>query len=242
MEKEPIIGIYKIISPSQKIYIGQSIDIEKRFKSYRGSSNKTQRKLFNSLKKYGYKKHLFEIITECNISDLNKLERYYQDLYCCTNSNGLNCRLTRCNDKTGSLSEETKLRMAKNKNLDYLKGNSFRKGIKHSEEIKKQISNSLKGKMIGDKNPMYGRVFSAEERLKFGRKGLLNKKFGTKKTQSQKIMDRELSTCSFIVLDTHSGVFFDSIKHASEVYSINYCTLKCYFNGRLRNRTNLILA
>lgn len=31
----PITGIYKIISPTGKIYIGQSIDIEKRWKAYK---------------------------------------------------------------------------------------------------------------------------------------------------------------------------------------------------------------
>jgi len=30
-----MIGIYKITSPSNKVYIGQSINIEKRFKSYK---------------------------------------------------------------------------------------------------------------------------------------------------------------------------------------------------------------
>ncbi len=29
-----VVGIYKITSPSGKVYIGQSVDIEKRFKTY----------------------------------------------------------------------------------------------------------------------------------------------------------------------------------------------------------------
>lgn len=32
-----MIGIYKITSPSNRIYIGQSIDIEARWKSYKTS-------------------------------------------------------------------------------------------------------------------------------------------------------------------------------------------------------------
>lgn len=239
---KPIIGIYKITNPTGKIYIGQSINIEVRLKSYKKKLPKNQPRLFNSFKKYGFENHIFEIIEVCELHDLNRFERYYQDLFNASNKNGLNCRLTGYDDISGSLSDETKKKMAKNKNLDYLIGNSFRKGIKHTDEIKKKISNSLKGRFSGDKNPMFGRVFTADERIKFGRKGILNKKFGIKKTQEEKIRDREISPCSFIILDTISGVFFDSIKHASEVYEINYCTLKCYLNGRLRNRTNLIIA
>ena len=33
------IGIYKITSPSNKIYIGQSINIERRFKEYKTLKN-----------------------------------------------------------------------------------------------------------------------------------------------------------------------------------------------------------
>jgi len=36
------IGIYKITSPKGKTYIGQSINIEKRFKEHKNSINKKQ--------------------------------------------------------------------------------------------------------------------------------------------------------------------------------------------------------
>ena len=42
---EKISGIYKITNPKGKVYIGQSIDIYKRFKSYKYSGFKMQRKL-----------------------------------------------------------------------------------------------------------------------------------------------------------------------------------------------------
>lgn len=47
-----IIGIYKITSPSGKIYIGQSINIEKRWEKYQKyiENIKNQIKLYNSLK------------------------------------------------------------------------------------------------------------------------------------------------------------------------------------------------
>ena len=77
-----MIGIYKITSPSKRVYIGQSINIEKRFAGYSKISNcNNQTKLYNPFKKYGVENHSFEVIIECKESQLNELERYYQDLY-----------------------------------------------------------------------------------------------------------------------------------------------------------------
>jgi group I intron endonuclease len=86
-----MIGIYKITNPKNKIYIGQSNNIEKRFKQYEKVKNiKTQKKLYFSLIKYGFENHNFEIICECDLNELTIKERYYQELF---NSvyNGLNC-------------------------------------------------------------------------------------------------------------------------------------------------------
>jgi group I intron endonuclease len=89
-----MIGIYKITSPSSKIYIGQSIDIERRFKNYKSlSQTKKQVMLHYSFKKYGINNHLFEIIEQCSIESLNIRERYWQDYYNVI-EDGLNCLLT----------------------------------------------------------------------------------------------------------------------------------------------------
>lgn len=74
-----MIGIYKITSPSNKIYIGQSINIEKRFKQYiTFKSNSIGPKLFNSLNKYKPENHVFEIIEECSLEQLNEREIYWK--------------------------------------------------------------------------------------------------------------------------------------------------------------------
>ena len=99
-------GIYKITSPSNRIYIGQSIDIERRFKSYKTKKAKNQPKLFNSFLKYGTDNHQFEIIEECIFEDLNKRERYWQDYYDVCGKNGLNCLLTNNEIKPFALSED----------------------------------------------------------------------------------------------------------------------------------------
>jgi len=113
-------GIYKILSPNNKIYIGQSINIKKRFYNYSLFHCKFQTKLYNSLKKYGVENHKFEILHLCNTDQLNKLERYYQELFEVHNKYGLNLRLTGINDKSGKLSFSTinKMKKARIKNIN----------------------------------------------------------------------------------------------------------------------------
>jgi group I intron endonuclease len=78
----PKVGIYKVTNPIGQIYIGKSIDIDRRFNAYRRLTNcKSQRRLYNSLKKYSPENHIFEILEECKISDLNYRESYYISLY-----------------------------------------------------------------------------------------------------------------------------------------------------------------
>jgi group I intron endonuclease len=116
-------GIYKITSPSNKVYIGQSIDIERRFRHYKRMVCKEQIKIYNSFLKYGVDSHIFEILELCDTKDLNNRERHYQNLYDSV-ANGLN--------------------------LLYVKSEHFNGG--HSEESKKKISNSLKGKTFTDEH------------------------------------------------------------------------------------------
>ena len=71
---EKICGIYKITSPTGKIYIGQSRDILKRIKYYNKQYCKCQTKLYHSIKKHGWNTHVFEIIHKCCESELNELD------------------------------------------------------------------------------------------------------------------------------------------------------------------------
>jgi len=103
-----MIGIYKITSPSKRVYIGQSINIESRIKQYSKLKCVGQKKLYNSFLKHGFDKHTIVILEFCEISELNDKERYYQDLYSSTNKNGLNLRLTRSADRSGKISQEVK--------------------------------------------------------------------------------------------------------------------------------------
>lgn len=153
-----IIGIYKIVSPSNKIYIGQSTNIERRIKYYKGLYCKNQTKLYNSLKKYGWKSHKFEIIEECKIEDLLDRENYWKDYYMVLDIPSLCCRK---DGKGGYLSTETKEKI-RDKALEINVGewnkgrkqttqerefrSKIRKGYKPSKTHLKNMSKSMLGK------------------------------------------------------------------------------------------------
>ena len=77
-----MVGIYKITNPKGEVYIGQSIDIKKRFLSHRCSENSINTtKLTNSFIEFGFNNHKFEIIFECGQLDLCLYESYFIDKY-----------------------------------------------------------------------------------------------------------------------------------------------------------------
>lgn len=228
-----MIGIYKIISPSNRIYIGQSIKIEDRIKSYKNLKCKEQPKLYKSLLKYGFENHKIEILIECNESRLNELERHYQEKYDSI-ENGLNCIYTKTNDKSGKSSEETKLKISINNRRPFL-------NKKHTEESKLKISNSLKGNQS-----RLGSKVSDKTKLKIsnshkGKKASLETKL--KMSLARKGVKREYSTNrERLVLDLLTGVFYNSIKEASEILGYNKVTLRNYLAGNRKNITSLIFV
>ena len=166
-----MIGIYKITSPTKKIYVGQSINIEKRFISYSKLRCKNQIALYRSFLKYGVDEHKFEIICECEDNELNDKERYYQDLYSVIET-GLNCILTDTKSQKRVHSLETRERMSKSK-----------KGKKPTEEARLNMQKSSTG-----------RIFSEESKIKMSlaKKGRLASK-EHKENLSKALLGRRLS-------------------------------------------------
>lgn len=155
-----ICGIYKITNPKGRIYIGQSRNVRKRLKEYKRitSGIKGQPKILNSLKKYGADKHKFEIIHECLISELNEMERYYQDLYSCIGKGGLNCSLTEASDRKALYSEETRRKISDSNKGKVMtieqkkKISESKKGISLSAETKEKLRIAGLGRKMSDKN------------------------------------------------------------------------------------------
>ena len=161
-----MVGIYKITNPNGKIYIGQSININERKKQYSKGYCKTQIKIHRSILKYGWEKHLFEVVEECEIQELNDKERYYQELYFTIGKNGLNLKLVHTKSRSGVFSKEIcekisignkgKIRTQEQR----LNASIKNLGNKHSSETIK--------KFLGRKTRL-GAVLSEEHKLKISK-------------------------------------------------------------------------
>ena len=143
-----ICGIYKITSPSGKIYIGQSVNINKRINAYNRASCKGQHKLYASIMKYGWNAHVFETIHTCQQFELNDLEKYYIKLYnTFEGEHGLNLNDGGSNNRPNAATREIM--------SNRMKGNQIWKGRTHTDETKQKIS-------AGNKN----KIFTNETRTK----------------------------------------------------------------------------
>lgn len=229
MEKNNICGIYLVKNPSNKVYVGKSISIKDRWEKYKKLRCKSQPALFNSLKKYGWENHTFEILELCLEEELSCRERYWQDFYDVMGKEGLNCRLSSCEDMSGYLSKETKEKMSVN-NARYWEGKTGSEhasfGRVHSEESLEKMRISATDRLKGEGNPMYGKNHSdtTKELFSLQRKG--------KNTNCDNPNATE-------IIDILTLEVWCSMKEASICNNINYGTLKKYLSGRLPNKTNL---
>ena len=86
-----MIGIYKITNKNTgKSYIGQSNDIERRFKEHQIAGKKSRIPVDIAIQKYGKDLFTYEVVEECLIDQLNEREEYWIKFYD-TFNNGYNC-------------------------------------------------------------------------------------------------------------------------------------------------------
>ena len=159
-----MIGIYKITNKlNGKVYIGQSIDIDTRWRQHINAKDNVL--IHKSIQKYGAENFSFELLLECPADMLDVWERDMIALYDCISPKGYNLteggggckcseetRLKMSNARKGiHLSEETRLKMSNIRKGIHLseetkiKIGNAQKGIPRSEETKIKISNALKG-------------------------------------------------------------------------------------------------
>jgi group I intron endonuclease len=205
-----MIGIYKITSPSGKVYIGQTTNFTKRKNYYKNGAKPYQVRIHNSLQKYGYDAHTIEFIEQCLVDSLNERERYWQDFYDVIGENGLNCRLTETKDKSGFLSEESKAKMSEARqnrilnDKEKLRLKGLFLGRKHTEETKKLMSEKTK---LYKKSPEH--MVKILENLK--------KIVRRPRSESTKIKQSLSSPKSKIVYQyTMNGIFIDEYRNVSE--------------------------
>lgn len=144
--------IYKITSPSGKVYIGQTWDLGHR---YRAGISKNQLLLFRSYEKHGEAAHQCEIIMQFDATatqqDLDEWEIYYMKKHQLEGVELLNIRDGGSRGKAG---ESTKIKISENKRQWHLDNPERSKkvvtaaslantGSKRSGETKNKISSAL---------------------------------------------------------------------------------------------------
>jgi hypothetical protein len=174
-----MIGIYKIINPEGKIYIGLSKNIELRWKQHINLRFTGNNKLRESLTTYESSNHNFTIIEELKNNDkiLRKQERYWIKYYDSFNS-GLN--ENGGGSGCGSHTSESKQKIS-----SALKGkpkpNDFgekRSKDFYTEEWKQKISQSTKGRISPNKGKIgynKGKIMSDDQKQKIS-SSLIGKK------------------------------------------------------------------
>jgi group I intron endonuclease len=133
--------IYKITSPSNRIYVGKTKDLRKRMKVHRWAAKAGHDLLLSrSIRKYGWDAHRIDIIEECENQMMDEREIFWiceLKTYCYENDMGLN--QTRGGDGQTSSWKHNTHRVKKFSEMFSGEGNSFY-GRKHTEETKKIMS------------------------------------------------------------------------------------------------------
>lgn len=135
-------GIYKITCVANgKVYIGQAIDLDRRRRNHLSklrTKHHSNEHLQRAFDKYGENNFKFEIIELCAEEELTKREDFYISHFnSMDDHHGFNQREA---GKGGRLSERVKKKMSESRRG----ANNPRYGIKHTEETRKRISESLK--------------------------------------------------------------------------------------------------
>ena len=133
--------IYKITSPSGRIYVGQTYEIGQRISNYKALRHRSKKSIIIwSIKKYGWAAHSFEVIEEVEDSLMNEREIFWiaeLKTFYPQNPHGMNLTFG---------------------------GGGVRQPWKHD------LERVAKAKLrCGDKSPMYGKSLSAEAKDKISK-------------------------------------------------------------------------
>ncbi len=177
-----MVGLYKITSPSLKVYIGQSWNIKRRWDDHRSEGRHLrQPKLGASFKKYGYSNHVFEIIVELPEDISQETMDLYEHIYIMQYVAGgipmLNLTQGGGNFGQHSESSKNKLREANKGKAPWNKGKT---GV-YTKECNDKRRSSLQGHIMKphvkaalaianrEAKPMLGKKHSEETKIKISK-------------------------------------------------------------------------
>jgi group I intron endonuclease len=152
-----MIGVYMIKNTiNGKIYIGCSINVERRLNAHRYyliRGNHPNLHLQQSWNKYGKEAFIFELIEECINSVLYKREHFFATFYdCLNNKKGYNKLPTSENKRPSFFTEEIRKKIS----LSKIGIPCKYKGVKRPAEVIEKMKLNRKS-TTGINNPMYGR-------------------------------------------------------------------------------------
>lgn len=229
--------IYKLTSPNNKIYIGQTINFKNRCRKYKYNEFKRQIKLWNNCVKYKWNPiDTIEIIEVCLIDDLDNREIYWINK-CDSFNYGLNSDLGGKGRRGFKHSDKTKEKLRKinfgKKHTEDTKMKISQASKNISEETREKKRNASKGRkhteetklMIGNLNR--GRKLTEEQKLKVSKANIGNKKMlgkhhsnETKKkiSDSKKGVSNNAAKIKVICITT--GEIYDSATDAGRILNI----------------------
>lgn len=166
--------IYKLSSPSGKCYIGQTWDFKARKRKYRCLCCNAQPKIYNAIKKYGWKSFNVSFLDKAyNQTDLNNKEIFWIKHFDSV-SKGYNCKdgggqaklSNEAREKISNanrgrvMSKETRRKMSDSK-----------KGIKKTPEHVEKVAIKNRGRKLSEahKELLRNRVVTKETRIKMSK-------------------------------------------------------------------------
>ena len=237
-----ISGIYKITSPTGKIYIGSSKNIHLRWKYYYNLDCRAQIRLYNSIIKHGVENHTFEIIEECEFKKLYSLERAWGLFYnVLSQETGLNCCLPGYGEVKKLISEETRdKQITSHKNISEetrLKMSIAAKNRKPaSDETRKKISIGNIGKKHTEetiqklRNFHLGKKHSEETLIK-----LSLAKIGRKHSEETK--EKRMLRNMKPIIDVSNGKIYSCLDEILPLTKYTKLHLREVLNGKKTNKT-----
>lgn len=205
-----MIGIYKITNKlNNKSYIGQSKNIERRWEEHRKSARlNSQYTIHRAIRKYGLDNFSFEVLYECSEEELGRYEKFYIIIF-------------GTYQKQYNMTEGGEIAISKSPEVRK-KISIANTGKKRTEEYKQELSQQRKGKGCGKDNPMYGKIYTIEEkeRMSKAQAGINNGNYGN--VGSKNIKSKKISI---------NGVEYIGLRETSRLLGLTYSTIKWRLNS-----------
>lgn len=228
-------GIYIIHnSVNNHIYLGSAVFIRKRRSTHTYQLRKGNHhsiKLQRFVNKYGIEKLIFSPIILCDRSELQEKEQILLDIFkpfynIATDASDALFGRPFTDEMKAKISAAHKGRVLSDRHKELIriaglgkpstnKGKpAHNRGVKHTAEASKKMTLARIGKKASELTKL---------KMSLTRSGGSNPR-------------------AKVVVDLSTGIFFDCGKEAALAYGIHPGTLKCYLNGKNKNRTNLVYA